>query len=117
MGSTCEQRSNISKYHIQVFLWITSAVLRRRGGTERALLLQVPSGTEEGEVQWNAACGKRPCKPWTLRFLSSMGLQDGNLQGTLHIHSSATDRAAKTWAGTGQQKLSGRIHCSARRPN
>lgn len=91
-------------------------MLRQRGRTERALLLQVPSGTEEGEVHWDAACGKRPCQPWTLGLLSSMDLT-ATLQETLHIHSSATDRAAKTWAATGQQKLSRRIHTSARWPN
>lgn len=31
-------------------------MLRQTGGTERALL---PGGTEEGEVQWDAAFGKR----------------------------------------------------------
>lgn len=67
-------------------------MVRQTGGAEGTLLLQFPSGTQAGEVQWAAAAfGKRPCKPWTLRLLSSMDLA-GNLQGTLHEHSSATDR-------------------------
>lgn len=65
-------------------------MVRQTGGTEGT----VSGGTEEGEAQWDAASGKRPCKPWTLRLVS-MDLT-GNLQGTLHTHCSAIDRTQKT---------------------
>lgn len=80
-------------------------MLRQTGGTERTLLLQFLSETEEGEVQRAAAFGKRPHKPWTLRLLSSMDLT-GTARNT-HIHPSATDRTDKAWAAQDNKNLAG----------